>query len=60
MDPTTRAWAYRIVLATSGLLVAYGLLSETEAAQWAILAAAVLGIGTDTLAVRHTSTGRDD
>lgn len=59
MAPRYRAWIYRVVLAVSALLVFYGLLSEGEAAQWAFLVAAILGIGTDGLASRHTSTERD-
>lgn len=53
---TQRAYAYRIALAISALLVGYGVLSEAEAAQWAVLAAALLGIGSETLATRHTTT----
>jgi hypothetical protein len=52
----TRAWIYRVALAVGALLVAYGLISEAEAAQWALLLAALLGLGTDALATRHTST----
>lgn len=60
MTVQQRAWVYRSVLAVSALLVAYGVLGEGEAAQWAVLAAALLGIGTDGLAVRHTPTERPD
>lgn len=60
MSTHQRAWMYRVVLAVSALLVAYGIIGEGEAAQWAILAAALLGIGTDGLASAHTSTERLD
>ena len=58
MDEHVRAWIYRVALAVIGLLVAYGLLSEGEAAQWALLAAALVGLGTDGLASKNTSTKR--
>ena len=53
-DINVRAWLYRISLAVIALLVAYGLLGESEAAQWALLAAAVLGLGDAAVATVNT------
>ena len=52
----TRAYIYRILLAVLPLLVVYGLVSEGEAAQFAIVGAAVLGVAADGLATVNTST----
>lgn len=60
LDEPTRAWLYRIALAVIALLVAYGVVSEGEAAQWALLIAAVLGIGEGALATANTTTRRRD
>ena len=59
MEEKHRAYIYRIALAVGALLVAYGLLSEGEAAQWAVLAAAVLGLSGDALAAKHTRAKGD-
>lgn len=59
LSEPTRAWIYRIALAATGLLVMYGAISEAEAAQWALLVAAILGLGTETLAAANTSTKVD-
>lgn len=56
MSERTRAYIYRIVLAVAALLVAYGFITAEEAGHWAVLAAAVLAIGGDALAVTYTST----
>jgi hypothetical protein len=60
LDERTRAYIYRVLLAALPLLVMYGLLSEQEAAQYALLAAALLGIAADSLAAANTSTRPDD
>ena len=60
MDERTRAYTYRVALAVAALLTMYGVVSEAEAAQWAVLVAALLGIGEGALATRHTSTRRRD
>ena len=52
----TRAYIYRILLAVLPLLVIYGLISEHEAAQFAIVGAAILGVAADALATANTST----
>ena len=53
-DINVRAWLYRISLAVIALLVAYGLVGEGEAAQWALLAAALLGMGDAAVATANT------
>lgn len=55
----TRAYIYRIVLAALPLLFVWGFIGEHEAAQFALVAAAILGVGADALAVANTSTKRD-
>jgi hypothetical protein len=59
MSERRRAHIYRISLAVIGLLVIYGVVGEGEAAQWALLAAAALGLGDGALAAKHTSTKAD-
>lgn len=59
MDEKTRAYIYRVALAVGALLVLYGVIGEAELAQWAILVAALLGLGTDILATKNTSTKID-
>lgn len=54
----TRRRLYRICTAVVPLLVAYGVLAESEAGLWVGLAGAVLAAGEGTLAARHTP--RDD
>lgn len=55
-----RAWLYRVATAVVPLLVAYGVIAESEAALWVGLAGAVLSAGEGALASRHTSTRRTD
>jgi hypothetical protein len=57
MTEPVRAYLYRIALAVIPLLIAGGVISDTDAALWAGLVAAVFSSG---LAVRHTSTHRGD
>ena len=59
-DERTRAYIYRVVLAVLPLLVFYGLVGEAEAAEYALVAAAVLGVGADALAVKNTPSPRGD
>lgn len=44
-NPDNRAWIYNVALGLVPLLVAYGLVSEVEAAVWLGLISAVLGLG---------------
>jgi lysylphosphatidylglycerol synthetase-like protein (DUF2156 family) len=44
-NPDNRAWVYNVALAAVPVLVAYGLVSEVEAAVWLGLISAVLGLG---------------
>lgn len=57
-NETTRAYVYRVLLAVLPLLVLYGIISDGEAAQYALVGAALLGVASDALAVAHTSTGK--
>ena len=52
----TRAYIYRILLAVLPLLVLYGIISDAEAAQYAIVGAALLGVAADALATTNTKT----
>jgi hypothetical protein len=51
-----RGWIYRVLLAVLPLLVLYGIISEGEAAQYAIIGAALLGVAADALATANTKT----
>lgn len=44
-DNDNRAWVYNVCLALVPVLIAYGLVSEVEAAVWLGLIQAVLGLG---------------
>jgi hypothetical protein len=52
----TRAYIYRVLLAVLPLLVLYGIISDGEAAQYAIVGAALLGVAADALATANTKT----
>jgi hypothetical protein len=52
----SRAYIYRVLLAVLPLLVLYGIISEGEAAQYAIIGAALLGVAADALATANTKT----
>ena len=56
LDEATRAWIYRVSLAAIALLVGYGIITEGEAANWALLAGAILGMADGLLATANTST----
>lgn len=58
-SPKTRLWLYGIVGAASPLLVAYGAVTQDQAALWVGLAGAVLGTGGNALAAANTPT-KDD
>lgn len=53
LSEPTRAWIYRVLVASVPLAIAYGAITEATAALWLALAQAVLGLG---LAARNTST----
>lgn len=59
MSEKQRAYLYRITTAAIALLVVYGVLDEGTAAEWAILAAAVLGVGEGVVAAANTPTDGD-
>ena len=53
-QPRTRRWIYGIAVAAVPLLVAYGVIAESDAALWIGLAGAVLGGGVPALATVNT------
>lgn len=53
-QPRTRRWIYGIAVAAVPLLVAYGVVAESDAALWIGLAGAVLGGGVPALATANT------
>lgn len=53
-QPKTRRWIYGIAIAAVPLLVAYGVIAESDAALWIGLAGAVLGTGVPALAAANT------
>ena len=53
-EPRTRRWIYGIAVAAVPLLVAYGVIAESDAALWIGLAGAVLGGGVPALATVNT------
>jgi hypothetical protein len=55
MTEATRAYVYRVLLALQPVVVAYGLVSDTEAVLWLSVVSAVLGTG---LASLNTSTDK--
>ena len=58
MPEHVRAYIYRISVALMPLLILYGVLSESEAALWVGVVAAVLSVGESALAARNTSVRR--
>jgi len=57
ISQSTRAYIYRILLAVQPLVVAYGLVTDQQAALWVGLGSAVLGL---TLASANTTTKKGD
>jgi len=49
-----RAYAYRVLTALSLAATAGGVLTDDQASAWLLVAAAVLGIGSGTLAAANT------
>ena len=58
LSEPTRAYIYRILVATAAVAVAYGLIEAENVELWLVLAVAILGGGTG-LAARNTSTSDD-
>lgn len=56
MSQPTRAWIYRIGVATIPLLVGYGILTEEAASDWLALFGAALGLAQSALAAANTPT----
>lgn len=56
MSEATRAYIYSVLVAVGVVAIAYGLISQEEAATWAGLAAVVLQTGGNALARANTST----
>ena len=57
LTPKRRRWLYSVLMAAVPLLTFYGALSEQEAALWAGMVGAVLGL---TTAVAHVPTPQDE
>ncbi len=55
-DTKTRKYIYGVVVAAIPLLVTLGVLTEDVAGQVALIAAAVLGVGTSGLAAANTDS----
>ena len=53
-QPKTRRWIYGIAIAAVPLLVAYGVIAESDTALWIGLAGAVLGTCVPALAAANT------
>lgn len=58
-QPKTRRWIYGIAIAAVPLLVAYGVVAESDAALWIGLAGAVLGTGVPALAAANTPSAEE-
>ena len=58
-QPKTRRWIYGIAVAAVPLLVAYGVIAESDAALWIGLAGAVLGTGVPALAAANTDVPKE-
>lgn len=55
-----RSWLYGVVTAVIPLLVVIGVIAGDQAALWLNLAAAVLGVGSSSLALANRPTKADD
>lgn len=58
-QPRTRRWIYGIAVAAVPLLVAYGVIAESDAALWIGLAGALLGTGVPALAAANTGVPQE-
>ena len=56
-DPVIRRYLYGVVVALIPVLVAFGVVSPDSVQVWLNVAAAVLGLGTTTLAIANTPKG---
>ncbi|AGW42447.1 DNA polymerase I [Leifsonia xyli subsp. cynodontis DSM 46306] len=54
-NPATRAWIYRILIATAATAVSYNLITPNQSNLWLTLIAAILGLS-NTLALTNTPT----
>lgn len=57
IKPETRAWVYSIAIAVIPLLTVLGVLTDDIAGHVMLIIAAVLGVGTNTLARANTPPG---
>lgn len=55
MTEATRHYIYSIALAVIAIVAAYGIIGPGEIPLWTALVVAVLGVGTNVLAVKNTS-----
>lgn len=58
LTPAVRQYIYLVLTAALPILVAYGVLADTEVAMWLALGSAILGTGGFALAAANTPTGR--
>ena len=56
LKPEVRLWVYRVTLAALPLLAIAGVISDSAVAQIGLLAAALLGMGTNALASMNVNT----
>ena len=59
-DQKTRGYIYRVSVAVMPLLILYGVVSETEAALWVGVVAAILSVGKDAMASHNTPVADPD
>ncbi|MFT4296615.1 MAG: hypothetical protein QM582_14500 [Micropruina sp.] len=57
-SPQVRQRCYLILTAALPILVAYGVLADTDVSMWLALGAAILGTGGFAVAAVHTPSGR--
>ncbi|WP_336819866.1 phage holin [Gordonia sp. MMO-8] len=58
MTPEVRRWLYGVALAVVAIAVAYGIITQDQAALWVTLVAAILSGGGNALARANTPGGR--
>lgn len=59
LDPTTRAYTYRVALALIAALIVFDVVSGGDARTWVAWIGGAIGLGASGLATVNTSTRRD-